>query len=181
MTAPLFTWIEIENWFWAIEFKVFKFESEIPLRNATKVCTFMKTYARILKGHSHSMSGATSYPGSGVQSELLSSVIRDAGTMWRQGGQIFVKEHFWNLNWYILRDVCKTSGVELRLIMFSIYWMIGMWGSSQPGDCAILGARWLHFLRFLKQIRKIIALTFLKIRYFAKALKGHLCPPCPSW
>ena len=32
------------------------------------------------------------------------------------------------LNWYILRDVCKTSGVELRLIMFSIYWMIGVWG-----------------------------------------------------
>jgi hypothetical protein len=30
------------------------------------------------------------------------------------------------LNWYILRDVCKTSGVELRLIMFSIYWMIGV-------------------------------------------------------
>jgi hypothetical protein len=29
------------------------------------------------------------------------------------------------LNLYILRDVCKTSGVELRLIMFSIYWMIG--------------------------------------------------------
>ena len=27
---------------------------------------------------------------------------------------------------YILRDVCKTSGVELRLIMFSIYWMIGV-------------------------------------------------------
>ena len=31
------------------------------------------------------------------------------------------------LNLYILRDVCKTSGVELRLIMFSIqYWMIGV-------------------------------------------------------
>jgi hypothetical protein len=30
------------------------------------------------------------------------------------------------LNWYILRDICKTSGVELRLIMFSIYWMIGV-------------------------------------------------------
>jgi hypothetical protein len=32
------------------------------------------------------------------------------------------------LNWYILRDVCKTLGVELRLIMFSIDWMIGVWG-----------------------------------------------------
>jgi hypothetical protein len=32
------------------------------------------------------------------------------------------------LNWYILRDVCETSGVELRLIMFSINWMIGVWG-----------------------------------------------------
>ena len=30
------------------------------------------------------------------------------------------------LNWYILRDVCETSGVELRLIMFSIDWMIGV-------------------------------------------------------
>ena len=32
------------------------------------------------------------------------------------------------LNLYILRDVFKTSGVELRLIMFSrsIYWMIGV-------------------------------------------------------
>ena len=29
------------------------------------------------------------------------------------------------LNLYILRDVCKT-GVELRLIMFSIYWAIGV-------------------------------------------------------
>jgi hypothetical protein len=74
------------------------------------------------------------------------------------------------LNWYILRDVCKTSGVELRLIIFSIYWMIGVWGGSPPGDCAILEARWLHFLRFLKQIRKRIALTFLTIRYFAKAI-----------
>ena len=36
----LFTWIEIENCFQAIEFK---FESEIPLRNVTKVCTFVKT------------------------------------------------------------------------------------------------------------------------------------------
>jgi hypothetical protein len=54
---------------------------------------------------------------------------------------------------------CKTSGGELRLIMFSIYWMIGVWGSSPPGDCAILEARWLHFLRFLKKIRKIIALN----------------------
>jgi hypothetical protein len=60
------------------------------------------------------------------------------------------------LSWYILRDVCKTSGVELRLIMFSIYWMIGVWRGSPPGDCAILEARWLHFLRFLKQIRKRI-------------------------
>jgi hypothetical protein len=68
-----------------------------------------------------------------------------------------------HLNWYFLRDVCKTSGVELRLIMFSsIYWMIGVWGGSPPGDCAILEARWLHFLRFPKQIRKRIALT---IRY----------------
>jgi hypothetical protein len=74
------------------------------------------------------------------------------------------------LNWYILRDVCKTSGVELRLIMFSIYWMIGVWGGSPPGNCAILEARWLHFVRFLKQIRKRIALTFLTIRYFAKAI-----------
>jgi hypothetical protein len=41
---------------------------------------------------------------------------------------------------------------------------------SPPGDCAILEARRLHFLRFLKQIRKIIALTFLTIRYFAKAI-----------
>jgi hypothetical protein len=30
------------------------------------------------------------------------------------------------LNSYILRDVCKTWEVELRLIMFSIYWMIGV-------------------------------------------------------
>jgi hypothetical protein len=37
----------------------------------------MKTYARILKADSHTMSGATSYPGSGVQSELLSSVIAE--------------------------------------------------------------------------------------------------------
>jgi hypothetical protein len=86
------------------------------------------------------------------------NISRDAGTMWRQGGQIFVK--LWALlNWYILRDVCKTSGVELRLILFSIYWMIGVWGGSPPGDCAItaiLEARWqsLHFLHFLKQIRK---------------------------
>jgi hypothetical protein len=88
------------------------------------------------------------------------------------------------LNWYILRDVFKTSGVELRLIMFSIYWMIGVWGSSPPGDCAILEARWLHFLRFLKQIRKRFALTFLTIRYFAKAIlslnwKGTFAPLAP--
>ena len=44
------------------------------------------------------------------------------------------------LNLYILRDVCKISGVELRLIMFSFYWMIGG-GGSPPGDCAILEAR----------------------------------------
>jgi hypothetical protein len=82
---------------------------------------------------------------------------------------------------YILRDVFKTSGVELRLIMFSIYWMIGVWGGSPPGDCAILEARWLHFLRFLKQIHKRIALTFLTIRYFAKALnwKGTFAPLAP--
>jgi hypothetical protein len=63
------------------------------------------------------------------------------------------------LNWYILRDVCKASGVELCqcLIMFSIYWMIGMWGGSPPGDCAILEARRLHFLCFLKQICKRIS------------------------
>jgi hypothetical protein len=74
------------------------------------------------------------------------------------------------LDWYILRDVCKTSGVELRLIMFSIYWMIWVWGGSPPGVCAILEARWLHVLRFLKQIRKRIAVTFLTIRYSAKAI-----------
>jgi hypothetical protein len=84
------------------------------------------------------------------------------------------------LNWYILRDVCKTSGVELRLIMFSIYWMIGVWGGSPPGDCAILEAQWLHFLRFLKQICKRIALTFLTFAISPRQsfkLKGHLCPP----
>jgi hypothetical protein len=99
------------------------------------------------------------------------AMFRDAGTMWRQGGADFRERAL--LNWLILRDVCKTSGVELCLIMFSIYWMIGVWGGSPPGDCAtlsILEARWLHFLRFLKQIRKRIALTFLSIRYFAKAI-----------
>jgi hypothetical protein len=80
------------------------------------------------------------------------------------------------LNWYFLRDVCKTSGVELRLIMFSIYWMIGVWGGFPQGDCAILEARWLHFLRFLKQIRKRIALT---IRYFPKAILWIERAPLP--
>jgi hypothetical protein len=86
------------------------------------------------------------------------------------------------LNWYILRNVCKTSGVELRLIMFSIYWMIGVWGGSPPGDCAILEARWLHFLRFLKQIRKRIALNFWQFAISPRQsfkLKGHLCPLAP--
>ena len=67
---------------------------------------------------------------------------------------------------YILRDVCKTSRIELRLIVFSIYWMIGVWRGSPPGDCAILEARLLHFLRFLMQTRKG---TF-----------GHLCPLAPT-
>jgi hypothetical protein len=90
------------------------------------------------------------------------------------------------LNWYILRDVCKTSGVELFLIMFSIYWIIGVWGGSPPDDCAILEARWLHFLRFLKQIRKRIALTFLTIAISPRQsfkLKGIFAeaaaPPAP--
>jgi hypothetical protein len=108
-------------------------------------------------------------------------IHREAGTMWRQGGGADFREMA-ILNWYILRDVCKTLGVELRRIMFSIYWMIGVWGGSPPGDCAILEARWLHFLRFLKQIRKRIALTILTIRYFAKAIleieRAHL-PPLP--
>jgi hypothetical protein len=85
------------------------------------------------------------------------------------------------LNWYILRDVCKTSGVEFVLIMFSIYWMIGVWGDSPPGDWAILEARWLHFLCFLKQIRKRIALTFLTIRYFAKAILWIERAPLPPF
>jgi hypothetical protein len=45
------------------------------------------------------------------------------------------------LNRYVLRDVCKTLGVGLRLIMFSTYWMIGVRGGSPPGDWAILEAR----------------------------------------
>jgi hypothetical protein len=45
----------------------------------------------------------------------------------------------------------------------------GVRGGSPPGDCAILGASWLHFLRFLKQIRKIIALTFLTFSLFRQA------------
>jgi hypothetical protein len=45
------------------------------------------------------------------------------------------------------------------------YWLDdrGVRGSP-PSDSAILEARWLHFLRFQKQIRKIIALTFLTFR-----------------
>jgi hypothetical protein len=94
------------------------------------------------------------------------------------------------LNWYILRDVCKTSGVELRLIMFSIYWMIGVWGCSPPGDCAILEARWLHFLRFLKQIRKKNCTNIFDNSLFCqgnplnwKGTFAPLAPPgkgCPS-
>jgi hypothetical protein len=57
--------------------------------------------------------------------------------------------------------------------------MIGVWGGSPPGDCAIREAQWLHFLRFLKQIRKIIALTFLTIRYFAKAILWIERAPLP--
>jgi hypothetical protein len=88
------------------------------------------------------------------------------------------------LNWYILRDVCKASEVELRLIMFSIYWMIEVRGGSPPGNCAILEARWLHFLRFLKQIRKRIALTFLTINSLFRQgnplnWKGTFAPLAP--
>jgi hypothetical protein len=86
----------------------------------------------------------------------------DTGTMWRQGGQIFLKGHFWIDIFKEMFAKHIASGVELRLIMFSIYWMIGVWGGSPPGDCAILPveARRLHFLRFLKQIRKIIAIRY---------------------
>jgi hypothetical protein len=85
-------------------------------------------------------------------------------------------------NWYILRDVCKTPGVELHLVMFSIDWMIGVWGGSPPGDCAILSARWLHFLRFLKQIRKKLHSHFWQFAISPRQsfkLKGHLCPFAP--
>jgi hypothetical protein len=95
------------------------------------------------------------------------------------------------LNWYFLRDVCKTSGVELRLIMFSIYWMIGVWGGSPPGDCAILEARWLHscvfWSKFVKELHWQFANCTDSFWQFAISprqsfkLKGHLCPPCPSW
>jgi hypothetical protein len=68
------------------------------------------------------------------------------------------------LNWYFLRDVCKTSGVELRLIMFSIYWMIGVWGGSPPGDCAILEARWLHSCVFWSKFVKELHWQFATIR-----------------
>jgi hypothetical protein len=54
---------------------------------------------------------------------------------------------------------------------------------SPPGDCAILEARWLHFLRFLKQIRKRISQTFLTIRYFCQGnplkWKGTFVPLAP--
>ena len=53
-----------------------------------------------------------------VLHQLPSTIVsRDAETMWRQGWHIRQRALS---NWYILRDVCKTSGVQLPLIMFSI-------------------------------------------------------------
>jgi hypothetical protein len=103
--------------------------------------------------------------------------------MWRQGGGAdFRKGHFELI--YTKRCLQNIGSWTSPNHMFSIYWMIGVWGSSPPGDCAILEARWLHFLRFLKQIRKRIALTFLTIRYFAKAIlslnwEGTFAPLAP--
>jgi hypothetical protein len=100
-----------------------------------------------------------------------------------KGGRFSWKGTFQLIYSILLRNVCKTSGVELRLIMFSIYWMIGVWGGSPPGDCTILEARWLHFLRFLKQIRKRIALTISDNSLFRQGnplnWKGTFAPLAP--
>jgi hypothetical protein len=70
----------------------------------------------------------------------------------------------------------------------------GVRGGSPLGDCAILEARWLHFLRFLKQIRKRNASdnslfhqgnplnwkgTFAPLALLVKG-NGGGCPSCPA-
>ena len=72
---------------------------------------------------------------------------RDAGAMWRQGGGANLRERAL-LNWYILRDVCKTSEVELRLIMFSIYWMIGVRGGFSARRLCYSWSSMTAFLAF---------------------------------
>jgi hypothetical protein len=108
---------------------------------------------------------------------------RDAGTMWRQGGQIFVKGHFWIDIQYTIKKCLQNIGSWTS--PNHVFYLLDDRGvrGSPPGDCAILEARWLHFLRFLKQIRKRIALTISDNSLFRQGnplnWKGTFAPLAP--
>jgi hypothetical protein len=114
-------------------------------------------------------------------------IARDAGTMWRQRGADFRERAL--LNWYHTKRCLQNIGSWTS--PNHVFYLLddrGVRGFSARRLCyswTRLEARWLHFLPFLKQIRKRIALTFLTIRYFAKATlyieRAPFPPPCPSW
>jgi hypothetical protein len=103
----------------------------------------------------------------------------------RGGGQIFVKGHFWI---YVTKRCLQNIGSWTS--PNHVFYLLddrGCEGVSPPGDCAILEARWLHFLRFLKisdnsLFRQGNPLnwkgTFAPLAPPGKGQRGS-CPSCP--